>query len=176
MSLLSGIPIIGKIIDGVVGYSETRQKIRQIKDEGAIKLAQTKVDAKIKQASSDADSAGDLDRIALENVGWKDEFLMIVVTIPMILVFFPPMIPYVKAGFIALGEMPEYYQYMVGGVFVYVFGFKRIMLKVINAFIAVRFGRLPQVTNTTVVVEKELEEKAKIEKEDTLDDERRPEE
>ena len=38
--------------------------------------------------------------------------------------------------------MPEYYQYMVGGVFIYVFGFKRILLKVINAVIAMRLGKL----------------------------------
>lgn len=140
MSILAAIPLIGKLFDGVSGYFKTKQKIKQINAKGAIKLAQTRVDARIRQASSDADSAGRLDEIALQNVGWKDEFLMMVVTLPMILVFIPSMVPYVKSGFEALEKMPEYYQYMVGGVFIYVFGFKRIMLKVINGFIAVRFG------------------------------------
>lgn len=159
MSLLAAIPLVGKLFDGVSDHFKTKQKIKQINAEGAIKLAQTRVDARIKQAASDSDSAGRLDEIALQNVGWKDEFLMIVVTIPMILVFFPPMVPHVKAGFLALESMPEYYQYMVGGVFIYVFGFKRILLKIISAFIAARFGKLPQ--TTTVVVKEKLKKESK---------------
>ncbi len=139
MSILSAIPIIGNIIDAFSKGDETRQKIKQIKNEGAIKLAQSQIDAKINQVKSDADSAGNLDAIALKNVGWKDEYLMLVITIPTILAFIPSMLPYVKEGFIALDEMPEYYQYMLGGVYIYVFGFKRILLKVINKFVEVKF-------------------------------------
>lgn len=151
MSFFSGIPIIGDIINAVSKGDETRQAIKRINDVGAIKLAQTKVDAQIHQASSDADSAGNLDAIALRNVGWKDEFLVIVITMPMILVFIPPMIPYVNAGFLALKNMPEYYQYMVGGVFIYVFGFKRILLKAIQGFIDAKFGK----PKTTIIVQKD---------------------
>lgn len=159
MSLLSAIPIIGDVINAFSKGDETRQKIKSIKEEGAIKLAQTKVDAKIRQAASDSDSAGDLDKIALQNVGWKDEFLMLVAVAPMILVFIPYMVPHVEAGFLALESMPEYYQYMVGGVFIYVFGFKRILLKVINAFIAARLGKLPTPDTTVVINKTEINKK-----------------
>lgn len=144
MSFLSAIPIIGNIIDAFSKGDETRQELKKIKNAGAIKLAQTKIDAKIRQLSSDSENAGDLDRIALENAGWKDEFLLIVVTLPAIMAFIPGMVSYVEDGFKALENMPEYYQYMFAGVFIYVFGFKRIMLKVINAAIAARFGKLPK--------------------------------
>jgi len=140
VSWLSGIPIIGNIIDAVSKADETRQKIKSIKNEGAIKLAQTKVNGQIKMAESDAESAGNLDAIAAKNVGWKDEYLMIIITIPTILAFIPYMVPYVNAGFEVLEKMPDYYQYMLGGVYIYVFGFKRILLKVINKFIEIKFG------------------------------------
>lgn len=148
--MLSWIPLIGKLFDTGGDYVETKQKIKKIKAAGAIKLAQTKVNAAISRAKSDADSAGDLDKIALQNVGWKDEFLMLVITVPMILAFVPYMVPYVEAGFKALEQMPVYYQYAVGGVYVYVFGFKRILLKVMNAFIEARFGK----PKTTIILEK----------------------
>jgi len=141
VSFLSGIPIIGDLIAAFSKGDETRQKIKAVKNEGAIRLAQTKVDAQIKQVSTDAESAGDLDRIALQSSGWKDEYLMIIITVPAVLAFIPDMQPYVTQGFTALSEMPEYYQYMFAGVYIYVFGFKRMMLKVINAFIAMRLGK-----------------------------------
>jgi len=140
MSFLSGIPIIGDIIQAFSKADETRQKIKAIKNEGAILLAQTKVDAQIKQVSTDSESAGDLDRIALQSSGWKDEYLMIIITIPAVLAFIPATQIYVEEGFAALAKMPEYYQYMFAGVYIYVFGFKRMLLKAINAFIAMRTG------------------------------------
>lgn len=139
------LPLINTVVSAFSKGDETRQAIKKIKNAGAIKLAQTQVDAKIKQMSSDAESAGTLDEIALKNVGWKDEYFMIIITLPMILAFIPEMVTYVEQGFAALENMPEYYQYMVGGVFIYVFGFKRIVLKVIQAFIYERMGRpVPQ--------------------------------
>lgn len=122
-------------------YLKTKQEIKKVKNEGAILIEQTRITAKVRQLESDSQSAGDLDKIALQNVGWKDEYLMIIITIPTILAFIPSMVPYVKLGFTALKEMPEYYQYMLGGVYIYVFGFKRIVLKVINAFIETKFGK-----------------------------------
>lgn len=132
------IPLLSNLVGGFFKSKEAKTEIKKIKEVGAIKLAQTQVDAAIVRAQSDSESAGSLDRIALEQVGWKDEFLMIIVCIPLIMAFIPPMVPYVKQGFIALEAMPMYYQYMVGGVFIYVFGFKRILLKVLNKFIEKR--------------------------------------
>lgn len=126
---------VGALISPVSKYMTQRNKLKQIKDEGAIKLAQTKVDAQIKQAMSDAENAGELDRITVADAGYKDEYLMFIVTIPLIMAFIPALVPYVEAGFAVLEEMPEYYKYMVAGVFIYVFGYKRIMLKLINAYL-----------------------------------------
>ncbi len=137
-------------------YVKTKQEINKIKAKGKIDLAQTKVNASIERAKSDADSAGDLDRIALQNVGWKDEFLMIVITIPAILAFIPGMDKYVTDGFNALEKMPEYYQYALLGVYIYVFGFKRILLKVLHAFIEARFGK----PKTTVIIDRSNEKKS----------------
>lgn len=132
------IPLLGKLVGGFFKSKEVKTKLKQIKEEGAIKLAQTRVDADIIRAQSDSESAGNLDEIALRQVGWKDEFLMVIICIPLVMAFIPSMVTYVEQGFIALESMPDYYQYLLGGVFIYVFGFKRILLKVINKFIEKR--------------------------------------
>ena len=41
---------------------------------------------------------------------WKDEYWTIILSIPMILCFFPDMVPHIKAGFAALKGMPDWYQ------------------------------------------------------------------
>ncbi len=135
MSFLSAIPIIGNIIDAVSGYQSNKQEIKKAKQQGEIKIQEAKIEAQIKLIQSDRESAGELDAIALRQVGWKDEFLMIITTAPLILAFVPDMVPYIDKGFEALDKMPEYYMYLVGGVYIYVLGFKRILLKVMESFV-----------------------------------------
>lgn len=58
---------------------------------------------------------------------WKDEWLTLLVSIPLILAFIPGMDVYVMAGFSVLAKMPEWYQYTIGLVFSASFGVKGAM-------------------------------------------------
>ena len=44
---------------------------------------------------------------------WKDEFALVVLLAPAILVFIPGMKEYVKEGFDILATLPEWYQYLL---------------------------------------------------------------
>ena len=44
---------------------------------------------------------------------WKDEFALVVLLAPAILVFIPGMKEYVKEGFDILAALPEWYQYLL---------------------------------------------------------------
>ena len=44
---------------------------------------------------------------------WKDEFALVVLLAPAILVFIPGMKDYVKEGFEILNTLPEWYQYLL---------------------------------------------------------------
>ena len=44
---------------------------------------------------------------------WKDEFALIVLLLPAILVFIPSMTEYVRVGFEVLNTLPEWYQYLL---------------------------------------------------------------
>ena len=53
---------------------------------------------------------------------WKDEFWTLILSIPLVLCFFPEFVPMVKAGFSALEQMPSFYQYWLGVAILASFG------------------------------------------------------
>ena len=63
---------------------------------------------------------------SVENSGWKDEWLTIILSIPLVLVFFPPLVPSVTAGFVALEGTPIWYRSAVGVMIASAFGYQKI--------------------------------------------------
>lgn len=55
---------------------------------------------------------------------WKDEYTLFVVSVPLILAFFPGTVPWVMAGFAALSQTPLWYQIMVQTMFYATVGIK----------------------------------------------------
>jgi hypothetical protein len=62
--------------------------------------------------------------VAQQNAGnsFKDEWLTLLFSIPLILCFIPSAVPYVKEGFAVLEEMPDWYQYLLSLVVACSFG------------------------------------------------------
>jgi len=60
-----------------------------------------------------AESQADWEKIMAANSGqsWKDEWLTILFSVPLILCFFPSTVQYVKDGFAVLETTPAWYQY-----------------------------------------------------------------
>ncbi len=81
----------------VATYFQGRQKITQKKVEGKIERIQRWEDRMAEGSMS----------------SWKDEYWTIILSIPMILCFFPSMVVHIKAGFAALASMPDWYQNML---------------------------------------------------------------
>ena len=61
---------------------------------------------------------------------WKDEYLLIIFTVPLILAFIPSMVQYVEAGFEALEATPEWYRWLVTGMVVATFGLRWMFSKI----------------------------------------------
>jgi len=53
---------------------------------------------------------------------WKDEWLTLLFSIPLILAFIPSAVPYVMQGFEALEAMPQWYQYTLSIIVAASFG------------------------------------------------------
>ena len=78
-----------------------QNKLEKTKAEGKAKVAEAKArewEGKMADAT---------------NESWKDEFALVVLLAPAILVFVPGMREYVQRGFEVLATLPDWYQYLL---------------------------------------------------------------
>jgi len=92
--------------------------------EGKQKIQEASINQQVQQMNNDAN----WDNIQAEasKSSWKDEWLTILISIPMILSFIPGMEDNVQSGFNILSNCPEWYQYLIGVVFAASFGIKKV--------------------------------------------------
>ena len=61
------------------------------------------------------------------NNSWKDEWLTLLFSVPLVMAFFPSAVPYVIDGFKALEEMPEWYRVYLGVIMAASFGVRQLV-------------------------------------------------
>jgi hypothetical protein len=85
------------------------------KQAAEAKLKLTEAEAKAKIMLSEKTSVADWERIMAQGTqnSLKDEFVTVIVLIPVILCFIPGLEQTVKNGFDRLSELPEWYTYLV---------------------------------------------------------------
>ena len=105
--------IAGSWIDG---------KVEQTKAKAATKVAQAKAEAVIMEKKATGEIDWDLEMAKGSHSSGKDEWLVILFSIPLILAFIPGMEGVVKNGFEQLNKMPEWYQYSLGVIVAASFG------------------------------------------------------
>jgi len=83
------------------------------KNNAEAKLKLTEAEAKSKIMLSEKTSVADWERIMAQNSGssWKDEWFVVILSIPMILCFIPGMEGVVHHGFEQLQAAPDWYMY-----------------------------------------------------------------
>jgi hypothetical protein len=122
MSILGNIvgSLGGKVVDAVSARSERKhqEKVR------AIELEEVKHKTKLEMAmrGQEMDNSWELEQI--RNSGWKDEFVLILLSIPLILCFHPETVMYVELGFAALDKTPDWYQWLILAVFAAIYGIR----------------------------------------------------
>ena len=100
--------MIGQIVGSVVGLATS-----VIDSKTQIKL--TEAEIKKKQLTGEID--WDLAAIEATKNSWKDEWITLLFSIPLILAFCGDWgNDIVQAGFAALDTMPAWYQYSLGGI------------------------------------------------------------
>ena len=87
-------------------------KNRTIKADQSFKIEQAKVEAQIKMISNSAETEKDYDLAALHQTqySWKDEFALLIITLPFIASFVPGLQDYIATGFTYISNTPEWYQ------------------------------------------------------------------
>ena len=134
------LEILKLVASPVVDYVKGRQEIKKQKAESDQKIAQAKTAATVKRIEQGDQAAINMDAITVQDRGMKDELLLIIIIIPLIMCFVPSWVEYAAAGFNALINVPEWYKWLLLGVYIDTFGFRRILRNVLETYLAKRFN------------------------------------
>jgi hypothetical protein len=116
LNLLAGVP------QAIGDYFNERQKIKSVEKLREMQYQEAVHERKIKLISEGlhADATWEIEQI--RSAGWKDEYVLIVLSIPLIGCFIPGLAHYVETGFKALSYTPTWYQFLLPVIFGAVFG------------------------------------------------------
>jgi hypothetical protein len=113
------------IISGVTQLASSWMEERRTKIEVNKKLEEAKIERALRQDASEED----WNRLMAEgaNSSWKDEYFVILLSVPAIMAFIPGMDTHVMNGFQVLKEMPEWYMYSFLTAIAASFGFRQLI-------------------------------------------------
>lgn len=141
------IPFLGPLIDLGGTYLKGKQDEAKAKAEAAIVGIQAEADIKKAKALSATKLAEagqaqnyDLDKMAMEQMAksWKDELILVIFLAPMVMAFIPGMDGYALAGFEVIAKMPEWYQYIIIGMVVVIYGMRGMLEKLLDKKIGLK--------------------------------------
>jgi len=110
--------IMGIAGDAISGFVETKKaKAKQ-------KLVQIQAETTIMEKQIAGEIDWDIAAQKNSSGSWKDEYLTILFSIPLLLCFLPFTVDYVERGFEALALTPDWYKYTLGVIVSASFGIK----------------------------------------------------
>ena len=97
-------------------------KVEQTKANAKTKVAKAVAEAAIMEKKATGEIDWDIEMARSSASSLKDEWLVILFSIPLILAFIPGMEDVVRNGFEQLNQMPQWYQYSLGVIVAASFG------------------------------------------------------
>ena len=119
------IAIITQLAGLASTWLEGNQKKVEAKAMAQAAMEEAKAEVFRKKATSDTD----WEMQSMENAqsSWKDEYLLILFSIPFVMAFIEPLQPYVQRGFEILENTPEWYRYALGVMVAASFGVRSFL-------------------------------------------------
>lgn len=88
-------------------------KVEETKAKAVVKVEKAKADAEVQKRIATGEIDWEANMADATKDSWKDEFALVVLLLPSILVFIPSLTEHVKAGFEVLNTLPDWYQYLL---------------------------------------------------------------
>ena len=107
--------IAGDVVSGVIEAKKAKAKQKLVKIEAETELLEKQIKGEIDW---------DVEAIKGSKESWKDEYLTILFSIPLLLCFLPFTVEYVERGFAALAMTPDWYKYTLCVIVSASFGIK----------------------------------------------------
>lgn len=121
-SIVGGL--LGKVAPKVADYYSQKQaqkhEIRMEKMRGKLEWEK----AKTTRASESEGRDHEWELESIRNSGWKDEMVIIILSIPLVLVFIPGLSQYALDGFEILGQTPDWYRWLIVMIYAASFGIR----------------------------------------------------
>ena len=111
-------PLLGVAGDVIKGFVDTK------KAKAEQKLTKIKAETEIINKQLQGEIDWDVEAIKGSKESWKDEYLTILFSIPLLLCFLPFTVEYVERGFEALSRTPDWYKYVLGVIVSASFGIR----------------------------------------------------
>ena len=116
--------LMGKVAPSVAEYYIQKQQLKHERELAVLKGKIAYEEAKTRRAEASEGRDHEWELESIRNSGWKDEWVLIILSIPMILTFVPYTQPAVVAGFEALEATPLWYRVLVGSIYLATFGLR----------------------------------------------------
>ena len=100
-------PLLGVAGDAVKGIIATK------KEKAKAKITEIKAITALKDQQIAGEVSWEASAVDQMKGSWKDEFVLLALMIPAILVFIPGMTEHVERGFEALHKLPDYYKHLL---------------------------------------------------------------
>ena len=108
---------------GSIASSWLEGRNEKIRANTKVKVAQAEAEATVMQKKATGEIDWDVAQAKASETSWKDEWLTVVFTLPLILLLFGEE-ERVNNFFLALSNCPEWYQYLLGTIVAASFGFR----------------------------------------------------
>lgn len=120
------LDIFSQVLKPIGDYFGRRQEIKAQEHANELKALEAQGDrrAALIRDGLAADMAWETEFAQQARNSWKDEYTLIVVSIPLVMAFIPGLAVYVAAGFTAFASTPMWYQIMVQTIFYATYGIR----------------------------------------------------
>ena len=128
--MLGGLVTLGSaIVSGISGYFKDKNEIKKVQVEADKLLIMAEAESKAKRLERESEMDYDLDKLSMiaMDKSWKDEFLLILFSIPIAMCFFPEYRQYVEDGFKTLNIIPEWFMYIYVTMIVVIYGLRGLL-------------------------------------------------
>ena len=116
--------LLGKVAPKVADYYMQKQQLKQEVELEVLRGKAAYEKAKTQRASESEGRDHEWEIESIRNSGWKDELVIIVLTIPMVLVFIPYTAAFVLEGFEVLATTPDWYRWLILMIYAATFGIR----------------------------------------------------
>lgn len=114
--------LLGKVAPKVADFYIQKQGLKHEREMAKLRGKIAWEEALTKRASESEGRDHEWELESIRNSGWKDEWVLILLSIPLILVFIPYTQGAVLEGFNTLALTPDWYRWLVTMIFAAIYG------------------------------------------------------